>query len=188
MMSRSRGRGPHRAPPARSRPVCGGRHQALMRVSHLLGPARWVGGVGGWGERGCGCTRVVQAVPSLDLASRSEQLSTCTRAQHTGARTHKESHPPTPACFSICLQWYSSCRGGRSVRPSTAAFKKAGCSVTYMGAVSYSSDTRDTCDRARQQTHRDAPAATTTLSTGEACLLLCPSSPQCCGLPGLRGR
>jgi hypothetical protein len=50
-----------------------------------------------------------------------------------------------PAAFSICFKWYSSCSGDRSVWPSTAALRKGGCSLRYMGAVSYSSDTRSTC-------------------------------------------
>ena len=56
-------------------------------------------------------------------------------------------HPMSalPAAFSICVMWYSSCKGDRSVRPSNAALRNGAWSATYIGAVSYSSETRSTC-------------------------------------------
>jgi hypothetical protein len=52
----------------------------------------------------------------------------------------QQQQPPTrrflPASFSMRLRLYSSCRGVRSVRHSSAAFRKAGWSSTYWAEVS----------------------------------------------------
>ncbi len=49
------------------------------------------------------------------------------------------------ACASIVFRAASSSRGASEVSASSAAFRNAGCSVTYAGALSYSRDSLNTC-------------------------------------------